>query len=67
MDGERHPLPKSDEARHNQIPEDLEQEKGHGGEGREVVSPHPAAVDPDRKPYRYDDLGRGPDDQEPPR
>lgn len=63
----RHPLPESDEARHNEIPEDLEQEKGRGDEGREVVSPHPTGVDPDGKPYRYGDLGRGPGDQEPPR
>ena len=62
-----HPLPESEEARHNEIPEDLERKKGRGEEGRDVVSPHPTGVDPDGETYRYDDLGRGPGDQEPPR
>ena len=53
-----HPLPESDEARHNEIPEGLEQEKGEGDEGKPVVQPRNPAVNPDGEPYRYDDLGR---------
>ena len=62
-----HPLPESDEARHNEIPEDLEDAKGRGEEGREAVQPHPTGVNPDGEPYRWDDLGRGPGDEEPPK
>jgi hypothetical protein len=69
----RHPLPESGEARHNEIPETAEREKGIGEEGEEIVQPTsrlpgssddrtiggaPVAVDPEGKPYRYDDLGR---------
>jgi len=53
-----HPLPESDEARHNEIPESIEQEKGEGEEGKSVVQPRDPAVNPDGEPYRYDDLGR---------
>ena len=53
-----HPLPQSDEARHNEIPEEAERQKGKGDEGKEVVTPSPGAVNPDGEPYRYDDLGR---------
>lgn len=55
---ERHPLPESGEARHNEIPESDEREKGRGEEGAEVVQPSPGGVNPDGEPYRYDDLGR---------
>jgi hypothetical protein len=55
-----HPLPASDEARHGEIPEPLEREKGTGDDDEAVVQPGPEAVDPDGEPYRYDDLGRGP-------
>ena len=65
--GKGHPLPESDEARHNEIPEDIAEEKGRGEDGREVVTPDPAAVNPDGERYRYDDLGRGPEDEEPPK
>jgi hypothetical protein len=58
--GQGHPLPASDEARHREIPEGMAEEKGRGEEGRDVVTPHPTAVNPDGEPYRYDDLGRGP-------
>ena len=58
--GKGHPLPESDEARHREIPEQIEDEKGHGEEGKSVVQPHPEAVNPDGERYRYDDLGRGP-------
>ncbi len=59
-EGKGHPLPQSDEARHNEVPEEAQREKGRGEEGRPVVSPDPEAVNPDGEPYRYDDLGRGP-------
>lgn len=57
--GEGHPLPASDEARHNEIPETLEEEKGRGDDSRAVVTPGRVAVNPDGEPYRYDDAGRG--------
>jgi hypothetical protein len=56
-EGKRHPLPQSGEARHNEIPETEEVEKGRGEEGEEITTPS-CAVDPDGNPYRYDDLGR---------
>ena len=58
--GTGHPLPASGEARHNEIPEGVEQEKGRGQDPAEITTPHPDGVDPDGQPYRYDDLGRGP-------
>jgi hypothetical protein len=57
--GEGHPLPASDEARHDEIPETLEKEKGRGDDSRQVVTPGRVAVNPDGEPYRYDDAGRG--------
>lgn len=54
-----HPLPGSDEARHNEVPEDLGDAKGRGDDDKAVVQPD-GAVNPDGEPYRYDDLGRGP-------
>ncbi|HEV2748565.1 MAG TPA: hypothetical protein VGW34_14880 [Allosphingosinicella sp.] len=54
-----HPLPGSDEARHNEIPEAVEEEKGRGDDDAPVVTPDPTGVDPDGRPYRYGDLGRG--------
>jgi hypothetical protein len=56
--GSGHPLPGSDEARHNEIPEDAEAEKGRGDDPAPVVQPE-GAVNPDGEPYRYDDVGRG--------
>jgi len=64
-EGKGHPLPESDEARHNEIPEYLEQAKGRGEEGREAVQPDPTGENPDGERYRYDDLGRGPGAGEP--
>lgn len=55
-----HPLPASDEARHGEIPEGAEREKGVGADPEEAVQPRRPAVNPDGEPYRYDDLGRGP-------
>ena len=65
--GTGHPLPGSDEARHNEVPEHLEHEKGRGDDNRPVLTPDPDGADPDGEPYRYDDLGRGQGDAEPPR
>lgn len=59
-EGKGHPLPDSGEARHNEIPEGLAEDKGRGQDSAEIVSPSPEAVNPDGEPYRYDDLGRGP-------
>ena len=56
--GSGHPLPGSGEARHNEIPEELEGEKGRGDDPAEIVQPD-GAVNPDGEPYRYDDAGRG--------
>ncbi len=58
MSGKGHPLPASDEARHNEIPEGLEEEKGRGDDPEAAVRPDPEAVNPDGEPYRYDDNGR---------
>lgn len=67
MDGKGHPLPGSEEARHGEIPEDLEREKGRGDDAPGAVTPDPTGVNPDGEPYRYDELGRGPGDRERPR
>ena len=48
-----HPLPASDEARHGEIPERLEREKGVGDDDPAVVQPGTDPVKPDGKPYRY--------------
>lgn len=58
MEGEGHPLPGSDEARHNEIPEELAEEKGRGDDSKPVVQPGRDAVTPEGEPYRYDDNGR---------
>jgi hypothetical protein len=60
MSDKRHPLPASDEARHGEIPEADEREKGQGEDSAGGVQPTKPAVNPDGEPYRYDDLGRGP-------
>ncbi len=56
--GSGHPTPGSDEARHGEIPEGLESEKGRGDDPKPVVQPGRDAVNPDGERYRYDDLGR---------
>lgn len=56
-DGKGHPLPGSGEARHHEIPETLEREKGRGDDPA-VIQPD-GAVNPDGEPYRYDDIERG--------
>ena len=56
--GAGHPLPDSDEARHNEIPESLERAKGRGDDAAaRTVSD---AVTPDGEHYPAEDLGRGP-------
>jgi hypothetical protein len=57
-DGKGHPLPASGEARHGEIPESAEREKGRGDDSVPVVQPGPDAANPDGETYRYDDNGR---------
>ena len=57
-EGKGHPLPASDEARHNEIPEGLEAAKGRGDDPAPVVQPRDEGVNPDGEEYRYDDIGR---------
>jgi hypothetical protein len=52
MSGKGHPLPGSDEARHAEIPEHLEREKGHGDDSGPAIQPPGDAVAPDGEPYR---------------
>jgi hypothetical protein len=59
MDGKGHPLPASDEARHGEIPEAIEAEKGLGDDPAAAVQPGGEAVNPDGEPYLYADNGRG--------
>ena len=54
-----HPLPASKEARHNEVPEDLEERKGEGADGAEAVQAT-EPVTPEGEPYEAADLGRGP-------
>jgi hypothetical protein len=58
MAGKGHPLPASDEARHNEIPEDLADAKGRGDDSQPAVQPAADAANPDGERYRYDDVGR---------
>lgn len=57
MQGKRHPLPASGEARHNEVPEQLEREKGEGDDPPQVNQPRSDPVNPDGESYRDDDLG----------
>ena len=63
MSGKGHPLPASEEARHNEIPERAEAEKGLGDDSAAALQPD-RAITPDGQPYRYDDPGRGPASEE---
>ncbi len=47
----RHPLPGSDEARRDEIPEHLVREKGTGDDSVEAIQPAGAPVGPDGEPY----------------
>lgn len=49
-----HPLPASREARHGEIPEQAEREKGQGEDAAEQVTPEGEAVDPSGRPYPAD-------------
>jgi hypothetical protein len=57
-EGKGHPLPASDEARHNEIPEAMEAGKGRGDDAKPMVTPGRVAVNPDGERYPYDDSGR---------
>jgi len=57
--GKGHPLPHSDEARHGEIPESLEQEKGEGEDGEATSAGDRPVVEPDGTPYPATDVGRG--------
>ncbi|WP_129793366.1 hypothetical protein [Sphingosinicella sp. CPCC 101087] len=57
--GKGHPLPASAEARHGEIPEHLEREKGRGDDPAGLTQPGEEAVSPEGEAYRYGDLGRG--------
>jgi hypothetical protein len=59
MSKDGHPLPESQEARQNEIPEELEAHKGEGEDGKRAVQAT-EPVEPNGKPYRAGDLGRGP-------
>ena len=50
-DGEGHPLPDSDEAREDELPEHLIREKGHGEDAHEPSDPSGEAVAPDGTRY----------------
>jgi hypothetical protein len=50
-DTARHPLPRSEEARHDLIPEHLEREKGVGDDSEAPIQPSKAPVTPDGEPY----------------
>ena len=54
MSGKGHPLPGSDEARHDQIPEHLERDKGRGDDAEARIQPPGDAVRPDGEPYSVD-------------
>ena len=60
--GSGHPLPASDEARHDEIPEHLERDKGEGDDPHESVQPAGDAVNPDGELYPAGAAGRGPDE-----
>lgn len=51
QDAQGHPLPESEEARHDEIPEHLEREKGRGDDGRAEVQPAGDPVTPDGESY----------------
>jgi len=56
--GKGHPLPHSDEARHGEIPESLEQEKGEGEDKEAISAGDRPLVAPDGTPYPVADVGR---------
>ena len=52
--GQGHPLPDSEEARGNELPEHLVREKGHGDDARASARPSSDAVAPDGETYPAD-------------
>jgi hypothetical protein len=52
--GQGHPLPDSEEAREDEIPEHLVREKGHGDDAHVGVQPAGAPVAPDGERYEVD-------------
>ena len=61
--GSGHPLPASGEARHGEIPESAERQKGRGDDSPARNQPD-CAVTPEGEPYRYAAPGRGPEGDE---
>jgi len=55
--GQGHPLPDSEEAREDEIPEHLVREKGHGDDARAPARPVGDAVGPDGEPYEIRPAG----------
>ena len=55
MDGKGHPLPASDEARHDEIPEHDARDKSFGDDEPEAVQPDGNAVTPDGISYPLDE------------
>jgi hypothetical protein len=53
--GQGHPLPDSEEAREDEVPEHLVREKGHGDDTHQAARPAGDAVNPDGERY---DIGR---------
>ena len=51
VDGSGHPLPASEEARRDLVPEHLVEEKGLGDDPAERTTPPGQAVGPDGEPY----------------
>ena len=58
-DGSGHPLPASEEAAHDRLPEHLEQEKGLGDDPAARVQPAANPVNPDGQPYPLADAEEG--------
>ncbi len=54
MNDDSHPLPRSEEARHDEIPEHLQREKGRGDDGKARIQPKDEAVNPDGESYVSD-------------
>ena len=54
MSGKGHPLPASEEARHDRIPEHLIRDKGCGDDASRAVQPAADLVAPDGEPYSGD-------------
>lgn len=54
----RHPLPASDEADHDRIPEQIEREKGRGEDDPAPIQPAQKPVNPDGESYGLDSPDR---------